>query len=167
MKRRCFLISCLLSLIMIFIGCRTSSTASNSSTPQTNEAVSFSEAVSKVDLQNLNETLKTPRGAVLAFFAAIKSKNKKVLRQIVSPYMQKHRDQLEAEGKSDWKSWIETWSKTAENIQSIGEAQPSEYKSFTKREVTVVPITILNKGEIKQSSIRLAKYDDLWRWDEN
>jgi hypothetical protein len=28
---------------------------------------SFREAVSKVDLRNLNETLKTPKGAVLAF----------------------------------------------------------------------------------------------------
>jgi hypothetical protein len=165
MKRRCYLISGLLSLI-IFIGCRASSTTSSSSTPQTNETVSFSEAVSKVDLQNLNETLKTPRGAGLAFFAAIKS-NKAVLRQIVSPYIQKHRDQLEAEGTSDWKRWIEMWSKQAESIQSIGEAQPSEYDSFIKREVTVVPVTILKNGETKQVNIRLAKYDDLWRWNEN
>ncbi len=158
MKRKYFLILTW-CLIVLFVNCQSSS--------ESNKPVSLKDAASQVDLQNLDKALQTPKGAVFAFFAALKKSDSTAIRKIVSPRLQRHYDELAAKKVSTFDEWLEDWKKNAEKIQSLGEAPPSQVDG-ERIEVTNVPVTLAGKdGALTQSRIKVAKYGNLWLWDEN
>ena len=121
----------------------------------------------QIDLNNLDETLQTPKGAVMAFFEAVKmGSDRATFRTIMSPRLKAHRDQVTSNQGNSYDDWIALWKRQSENIQSIGEPEPSHIDE-EHIEVTRVPITILRNGETKQAFIKVAKYGNKWYWDEN
>ena len=163
MKRRFFsLLGCL--ILLASVSCQATS----------NKPISLAEEISQTDLQNLEKTLRTPRGAVLAFFAAAKKSDIAALRKIMSSHLQEHLDKVGAEDRSfnpgllrpGWEEqWVGRWKKEMDIIKSVGEALPSNFTS-DGIETTRVAITATKNGETKQLSVKVAKYGELWRWDE-
>ena len=150
--------------LMLFVSCQPSST----------KPLSLSEEISQTDLQNLEKTLRTPRGAVLAFFAAVEKSDTAALRKIMSPRLQEHLDKVSAEDRRanprilrpGWEQdWVGRWKKEINMIQAVGEALPPNF-SRDGVETTRVTITATKNGEIRQVSVKVAKYGEFWRWDE-
>ena len=170
MKRRHLLFSACICGVLLSAGWQTPQTIlAQSRKPllPMGKAIPFKEAVARTDLKHLNKTLRTAQGAVLAFYAALKS-NRRLLRQIVSPDKQRHWAKLEAEGIGTWGNWLEGWSKNSESIIAIGEPTAPFNTNSDGAKVVFVPITRKIRGEVTQSRIRVAQYgENSWLWDEN
>jgi hypothetical protein len=121
----------------------------------------------RINLQNPDESLGSPKGAVMTFFEALKmGADRTTFRKIMSPRLKVHRDKVTADEGNSYDTWLALWKKQAADVQSIGEPEPSRIDA-DHIEVTRVPITFLVNGQPKQTAIRVAKYGDKWYWDEN
>jgi hypothetical protein len=170
MKRKCLLSLLYICGVLLLAGWQTPQTPSSIAPPRPSpgrnkfplgKTIPFKESVDRTDLKHLNQTLRTPQGAVLAFYAALKSNNRRLLRRIISPHIQSILDKREAEEKGYWENWLERRrTGSANRIELLGEALGP---TVVGPEHFVVQAVNKDGGRLR---IRVMKDGNLWLWDE-